>query len=129
MSDDAIRVLVLDDDELHLELIERVLAHDGFDVRRADSVAAMESAAKGFDPHVVLVDMNLPDTPRERVVSSARASAPAAKILLCSAWEESRLRTLCKELSADGYVSKGESVMAIGQRLTEMRASGILARR
>ena len=129
MSDDAIRVLVLDDDELHLELIERVLAHDGFDVRRADSVTAMETEAKSFDPDVVLVDMNLPDTPRERVVSSARASAPTAKILICSAWEESRLRTLCKELNADGYVSKGESVMAIGARLTEMRAQGILARR
>ena len=129
MSDDAIRVLVLDDDELHLELIERVLAHDGFDVRRADSVTAMETEAKSFNPDVVLVDMNLPDTPRESVVSSARASAPTAKILICSAWEESRLRSLCKELSADGYLSKGDSVMAIGQRLTEMRAQGILARR
>jgi DNA-binding response OmpR family regulator len=127
VSDDPIRVLVLDDDELHLELIERVLAHDGFSVRRADTVAAMESEARGFDPHVVLVDMNLPDTSREQVVASARASAPAAKIMLCSAWEESRLRTLCKELGADGYVSKGDSVMAIGQRLSEMRA--ILARR
>jgi DNA-binding NarL/FixJ family response regulator len=71
--------------------------------------------------------MNLPGTTREQVVATARASAPAAKLVLCSAWEESRLRTLCKELGADGYVSKGDSVMAIGQRLGEMR--GILVRR
>jgi DNA-binding response OmpR family regulator len=126
---DPIRVLVLDDDELHLELIERVLASDGFTVRRAETLAAMETEAHAFDPDVVLCDMNLPDTPRERVVAAARAAAPHARVLICSAWEPSRLRTLCKELGADDYVSKGDSVMAIGQRLTEMRACGILARR
>lgn len=127
MTEEAVRVLVLDDDELHLDLIERVLAHEGFTVRRAETVAALEAEAREFDPHVVLVDMNLPDAPRERVVAVARASAPLAKLFLCSAWEESRLRVLCKELGADGYVSKGDSVMAIGQRLGEMR--GILLRR
>jgi DNA-binding response OmpR family regulator len=126
---EPIRVLVLDDDEFHLELVERVLVGDGFTVRRAETIAAMEAEARGFDPDVVLCDMNLPDTPRERVVAAARAAAPSARIVICSAWEASRLRTLCKELGADDYLSKGDSVMAIGQRLTEMRACGILARR
>ncbi|HSN30915.1 MAG TPA: response regulator [Kofleriaceae bacterium] len=129
MSDQPIRVLVLDDNELHLELVERSLSGDGFDVRLAETIADMQRIAAGFDPDIMLVDMNLPDTPRERVVTAAREAAPRAGIVICSAWEESRLRGLCKELGADGYISKSESMMAIGRRLTEMRSSGILARR
>lgn len=129
MTDDAIRVLVLDDDELHLELVERILVGDGFAVRRAETLAELENQAPAFDPHIVLIDMNIPGTPRERLVPAARAAAPSARVVICSAWEPSRLRALCKELGADDYVSKGDSVMSIGQRLTEMRACGILGRR
>lgn len=119
---DRLRVLVLDDDELQLELVERALSHEGFEVRCAATVGQLGDVGSSFDPHIVLVDMNMPDTPSEEAVAAARAAVPKARVVIYSAWEESKLRALCHQLGADGYVPKGDSVFAIGKRLTKLYA-------
>lgn len=119
MNDD--RVLVLDDDPMQLELVERGLARDGFEVAGVSTLIEMVSAAKKFLPSIVLIDVNLPDAAGERVVAVARDVAPSAKLVLYSAWEESRLRILALQVGADGYISKSESVVAIGSRLRALQ--------
>jgi hypothetical protein len=74
------RVLVVDDDPLQVELVERGLSRDGFEVR-------------------------------------------GVRIVLYSAWEESRLRVLAGQLGADGFISKSDSVTAFGRRLRAMLAA------
>lgn len=120
MSETNVRVLVLDDDEMQLELVERTLSHEGFDVRCAANLQQLEDVGPPFAPHIVLVDMNMPDTPSEQAVATARAALPTARIVIYSAWEESKLRAMCRDLGADGYVSKGDSVFAIGKRLAKL---------
>jgi two-component system OmpR family response regulator len=117
------RVLVVDDDPMQLELVQRGLAGDGFDVRGVTTAAEMASVARQFAPAVVLIDVNMPDAPGEHIVAAAREAAPGARIVLYSAWEESRLRVLAAQLGADGFLSKSESVLAIGRRLRELQRS------
>jgi DNA-binding NarL/FixJ family response regulator len=38
--------------------------------------------------------------------------------VIYSAWDEARLRVLCAQLGADGYLSKSTSVLEIGKLLT-----------
>lgn len=116
-----VRVLVVDDDDLQLELVERGLSRDGFEVRGVTTIEDMASEATKFAPDVILIDVNLPDAPGDRAITRAREVSPGAKLVLYSAWEESKLRVLALQVGADGFISKSESVLAIGRRLHELR--------
>jgi DNA-binding response OmpR family regulator len=114
------RVLVIDDDPLQLELVERALSREGFEVRCVTTAAQLGAEATRFAPEIVLMDVNMPDAPDEKTVGIARDAAPTARVVLYSAWDEAKLRGLCAKLGGDGYVSKSESVMAIGKRLRDL---------
>ena len=114
------RLLVFDDDPMQIELVERALIRDGFELRGVTSPGEVAAAAKAFAPEIVLLDINVPDTTPEHVISLIRGAAPGARIVLYSAWEDSKLRGLANRLSADAFISKSESVFAIGSRLREL---------
>lgn len=118
---DVIRILIVDDDPLQLELAERALSRDGFEVCTVPTIADMAAEAPRFQPEIVLVDVNLPDVRPERAISIARDVAAGARIVLYSAWEESKLRSLVLRSGADAFISKSESVVAISRRLRELR--------
>jgi DNA-binding NarL/FixJ family response regulator len=105
---------------MQLEMVERGLSRDGFEVRGVMTIADMASEAAKFAPDVILIDVNMPDAPGDRAITVARAAAPGAKLVLYSAWEESKLRVLALQVGADGFISKSESVLAIGRRLHEL---------
>jgi DNA-binding NarL/FixJ family response regulator len=115
------RVLVVDDDPMQLELVERGLSRDGFEVRGVTTIPDMAVEAKRFAPNIVLIDVNMPDAPGDRTIAVAREAAPGARLVLYSAWETSRLRALALQLGADGFISKSESVVAIGRRLQDLQ--------
>jgi DNA-binding response OmpR family regulator len=121
VTQQATRVLVVDDDPMQLELVERGLARDGFEVRCVTTIPEMASEAERFAPELILIDVNMPDAPGDRTIAIARESAPSARLVLYSAWEASRLRALALQLGADDFISKSESVVAIGRRLQDLQ--------
>jgi DNA-binding response OmpR family regulator len=116
----SIRLLVVDDDPLQIELVERALSRDGFELRGAGSCQGLAELTQGFAPQLVLLDVNMPDTSPEQVVALVREAAGGARIVLYSAWEESKLKGLAARLGADAYISKSESVFSIGTRLRHL---------
>lgn len=123
MTADPIRIVIIDDDETQLALVERALSRDGFEVRCVGTLDALEKIGASFGPHIVLVDMNMPDISSGQAITTARTAAPNARIVIYSAWEESRLRLMAQQLGADGYVSKGDPVFSIGSRLAKLAAA------
>jgi DNA-binding response OmpR family regulator len=115
-----LRLLVIDDDPLQLELVGRALSHDGFEVRGASTAAEIHEIATSFTPELVLVDVNMPELPNERAVEVVRAAMSSARLVLYSAWEATRLRALMGTLGADGYASKSDSVFELGARLRSL---------
>jgi DNA-binding response OmpR family regulator len=115
------RVLVVDDDPLQRELVERALSRDGFELACVATVAELAAVAPGFGPEIVLMDVNLPGTSLERAIAVARDVAAAARVVLYSAWDEAKLKVLAQRSGADAFISKSESVVAIGRRLRELR--------
>jgi len=113
------RLLVIDDDPMQLELIERALSRDGFELCCVSSVGKVEAEARRFEPEVALVDVNMPDVEPGFVLAAVRRSS-RARVILYSAWERSKLRALAEQFHADGFISKDESVFTIGQRLREL---------
>ena len=84
-------------------------------------MAEMTMQARQFLPDVVLLDVNMPDTSGEQTIAAARDAAPKARLVLYSAWEDSKLRKLALQLGADGFISKSESLVAIGRRLQDLQ--------
>ena len=112
------RLLVIDDDPLQLELIDRALSRDGFQVCCVSSVHALEADVRATSGSNRLVDVNMPNVEPEQVLDAVRR-ASRARVVLYSASERSKLRALAERFGADGYISKDESVFSIGQRLRE----------
>jgi DNA-binding NarL/FixJ family response regulator len=117
---ETIRVLVIDDDPMQLELVERALSRGGFEICGVGSLGELASEAARFGPQLVLVDVNMPDVTPERAIEIVRASAAGARVLLYSAWEDAKLRVLAQRLDVDGYISKSESLVGIERRLRQL---------
>jgi DNA-binding response OmpR family regulator len=118
---ERIRILVIDDDTLQLELLQRVLVRDGFAVATGASVNDISALAKEFRPDVVLMDVNIPGASGGKGLPLARESAPVrTRFYLFSACDESRLRLLARELKADGWLSKSLPVSEVSRRLKEI---------
>jgi DNA-binding response OmpR family regulator len=120
---EVVRVVVIDDDELQLELLERGLRRDGFDVRSGARFEDVATLAAGFEPHVLVLDVNVGATSGVEGMRRAREAAPTARVVLLSASDESTLRRIAREVRADGWLTKSMGVADLSKRLREL--SGI----
>jgi CheY-like chemotaxis protein len=102
------RILVVDDHELNLKLLERLLEIEGHEVRAADSLAAAERALAEEQPTMIVLDVNLPDgngldLTRKLKSHPVTASIP---IVACTAGVMSDDEHRALEAGCDAYVSK-----------------------
>lgn len=115
------RILVIDDDMLQLELLQRVLTRDGFTVAVGASMNDIKRLSKEFKPNLVLMDVNIPGASGGTGLPMAREAAPrGTKLYLFSACDESKLRALARDLGADGYLSKSLPVADVSRKLKEL---------
>jgi two-component system, NarL family, sensor histidine kinase EvgS len=100
------KVLLVDDDAVSLELMALLLAHDGYQVLRAnDAGAALEMLAreKARRPDVLLVDLQMPGVSGGQLAESVRAlGGPEPLLLAMSATAVQRQQLL----SFDGFLLK-----------------------
>ena len=119
----SLRILVLDDDELQLELLQRFFAHEGFVVEVSQGPSALADEARTFSPDFVLLDVNVPGLGPARLPELVEAlRAERRQVLLFSAEDESKLRVLVTRTHADGYLSKGTSLPTIAEKLRTLAA-------
>jgi DNA-binding response OmpR family regulator len=108
MSDDSqatIRVLVVDDEEVIVDLISTGLRYEGFTVAVAtDGQAALARAAQ-FQPHLVVLDWMLPGLDGLTVCRRLRAQGDVA-ILMLTAKGELDDRVAGLDGGADDYLVK-----------------------
>ena len=74
------RVLVVDDDPLQVELVERGLSRDGFEGRGVTTIAEMVVEARRFAPRIMLIDVNMPDAPGDGAVAVAGRAGPGGGV-------------------------------------------------
>ncbi|MCA9718660.1 MAG: response regulator [Myxococcales bacterium] len=108
MTKDAIRVMVVDDDPDQLDMVARVLKRRGFVVETANSPFGVTNKARAFDPHLILVDVNIPALSGDQLIGLIRknASLDHTRMILFSAMDEVELRKLAKQVGADGSIQK-----------------------
>ena len=76
----GVRVLIVDDDQINLELLCAVLEGEGFEVTAvADAHSALEVALRE-QPHIVLMDVQLPETDGLEATRMLKAEPRTAQI-------------------------------------------------
>lgn len=124
MREEVFRVLVVDDDPLQLELVERTLGGDGFQVHTCSSPIGITSVVRSFAPHLVLLDVDIPALSGDRILTIAKKSAPPmTRFILYSSSDESVLRRLAAEAGADGWISKSVTGSDLTSHLRTVLAS------
>jgi CheY-like chemotaxis protein len=104
------RILVIDDDELHLFCTKELLEAEGYEVLvHMGALGATEQVLLDA-PDLVLVDVNMPALSGEGLVAvlRGREKTRCVRILLHSSNDEHALRTAARRLEIDGYVPKGD---------------------
>jgi CheY-like chemotaxis protein len=102
------RVLVVDDHELNLKLLERLLEREGRQVRAADSVAAAERALAEEEPAMIVLDVNLPDGSGLELTRRLKAEPRTASIpiVACTAAVLPSDEDEAMDAGCDAFVAK-----------------------
>ena len=132
MNSDQGHVLVVDDDPIVREVLQRYLLREGFEVTAAADGAAALSAVHESGPDLVLLDLMLPRVDGLEVFRRLRADAETADtaVIMLTAKGSETDRIVGLESGADDYVSKPFSprevvarVRAVLRRTTEAESA------
>jgi DNA-binding response OmpR family regulator len=122
-EDDLIKVLVVDDDALQLDLTARQLRLENFNVEVTSTSFGVSNLVRNFKPHVVLLDVQIPALSGDRLLELARPHAPkGTRFVLYSACDEARLRALAAKVAADGWISKNVTAAELAGRIRALVA-------
>ncbi|MCU1280127.1 MAG: Response regulator [bacterium] len=119
--DDQLRVLIVDDDPMQLDMVSRRLRLEGFEVAVTASSFGASNLIRSFSPRVVLLDVNIPALAGDKLLALARRVAPRdTQFVLYSACDESQLRELARRSQADDWISKSVDLAVLADRLRKL---------
>ncbi len=123
----ALLILVVEDEEIVSDVVARYLRREGFRVHVVPDGAAALAAVSVDAPHLVLLDLMLPDMDGLEVCRRLRALGPVPIIMLTAKGEESD-EVLGLGLGADDYLRKPVRPGALVARVKALlRRSAALA--
>ena len=123
------RILIVEDERAVARGLEYGLASEGFAVLWAATGQEALELARAEDPHLILLDLRLPDVSGFDVCRQLRAEGRTMPILMLTARDEEVDKVLGLELGADDYVVKPFSLRELISRIRALlrRAYGDLA--
>jgi CheY-like chemotaxis protein len=106
----ARKILVVDDDPVHLSLAQELLESEGYEVSVHKAAFGATEKILREQPALVLLDVNMPALSGEGLVSVLRGRGllGATRVLLYSSNDEDWLRRAVERLGVLGYVCKGD---------------------
>lgn len=116
------RILLLDDSEISLELGQAALLELGYEVAIAANLRTFREQLEGFQPHIILTDVVMPDVAGTELVRllKRRFDTHDIPIVLFSSKAEDELARLAELSGADGFVSKAGGKARLGEKLGEL---------
>jgi len=123
------RILIVEDEPAVARGLEYGLTHAGFEVLWADTGQRALDLARSRDPHLILLDIRLPDISGFDVCRQLRTEGKRQPILMLTARDEELDKVLGLELGADDYMVKPYSLRELISRVRALlrRAFGDLA--
>ncbi len=102
------RILVVDDHDLNVKLLERLLEIEGHEVRAAASLSAAEQVLAEEQPAMIVLDLNLPDGSGLELTRKLKSHPLTASIpiLACTAAVRQSDEQRALEAGCDAFVAK-----------------------
>jgi len=118
--------LVVDDEENISYLVAAALRNQGFDVETAGTAAQAVASARAFNPHVIILDVMLPDSDGIEVVRRLRSIAVTAPVIFLSARGTTDDRVRGLTAGGDDYIVKPFALEELLARVNaHIRRSGL----
>jgi two-component system OmpR family response regulator len=111
------RILVVDDEPNITELVSMALRYEGFDVQVASDGRSAVSRAAGFRPHLMVLDVMLPDIDGFGVLKRIRADGQPVSVVFLTARDATEDKINGLTLGGDDYVTKPFSVEELVARV------------
>jgi DNA-binding response OmpR family regulator len=100
------RVLLIEDSVLITSALKILLESHGYDTHVSRTVIDGKQAITDFAPHVVLVDLTLPDGDGLEVLKSLPATSRRPKVLVMTGRDDAARRARGREAGCDGILIK-----------------------
>jgi two-component system OmpR family response regulator len=124
-SDQPTRVLVVDDEPSIVEVISMALRYEGFDVESASNGREALSEVSEFRPHLMLLDIMLPDMEGFEVAQRLGAQRAELPIIFLTARDTTEDKVRGLSMGGDDYVTKPFSLEELVARIRAiLRRSG-----
>jgi CheY-like chemotaxis protein len=106
------KVLVVDDDDMHLYTTKGLLQNDRIEVTTHKNWLGVTNVVRSLEPDLVLIDINMPALSGDKLADIIKpyCNAIKAPILFHSSNDEDSLSELAKAHGVDGYICKGNII-------------------
>jgi DNA-binding response OmpR family regulator len=111
------RVLIVEDEPAVARGLEYGLESDGFQVRWAANGSTAFEYVRTFEPHLILLDIRLPDISGFDICARLRKEGWRMPIVILTARDEEVDKVLGLELGADDYIVKPYSLREVLSRI------------
>jgi two-component system, OmpR family, response regulator len=120
-----VRILVVDDEPNILDVITMALRYQGFEVATADSGQGALSAVTSFRPHLIVLDIMLPDMEGFEVAERLGAQRSSIPIVFLTARDTTEDKVRGLTTGGDDYITKPFSLEELVARIrTVLRRAG-----
>jgi two-component system OmpR family response regulator len=126
MSQEAHRVLVVDDEPNIVDVVTMALNFQGFETESAGTGAEALAAVRDFRPHLIVLDVMLPDMEGFDVAERLGAQHSRVPIIFLTARDATHDKIRGLTLGGDDYVTKPFSLEELVARIrTILRRAGL----
>jgi two-component system, OmpR family, response regulator len=114
---EALRVLVVDDEPNIIDLVATALRYEGFAVETAATGREALKSVTGFRPHLLILDVMLPDLDGFEVQHRLAANGTKTPIVFLTARDGTEDKVRGLTMGADDYVTKPFSIEELVARV------------
>ncbi len=100
------RIFIIDDDELIVSMLSRVLKNSGYDVRVETSADAIIDKIRTWSPSVVLLDNRLPEKSGVDILRELIEQAVPTQVVMLTADDTAETAVKAMKLGAADYITK-----------------------
>ncbi|MCD6307959.1 MAG: response regulator [Candidatus Latescibacteria bacterium] len=124
--DKPLKIMVVDDEENIREVLESFLESEGYDVISAESGAGALSALEYDEPHIVLLDIRMPDIDGIQCLRRLKEVNEDIQVVMMSGFATLQMAQKSLEIGAFDYIRKPLSFVHLKEVIQQIRITKFL---
>jgi len=124
--DRPLKIMVVDDEANIREVLESFLESEGFDVVTAESGASALSALEYEEPHIVLLDIRMPDIDGIQCLRKLKEMNEEVQVVMMSGFATLQMAQKSLEIGAFDYIRKPLSFVHLKEVIQQIRITKFL---